>query len=117
MPFEYLDRIIFNRDASVKEVLKRFNETIIHTEKRGFAIITDKNGKCIGVVSDGDIRRKLLEGISIDVTVEAVLNREFLFVNDKVVLHLKHLPLNFLKISSVSSFPVLCLYERLGEIL
>mgnify|MGYP001373197958 CR=1 FL=1 len=59
MPFEYLDRIVFRYDASLKEVLERFNETAIHTEKRGFAIITDESGKCIGVVSDGDIRRKI----------------------------------------------------------
>jgi len=82
MPFEHLDKIIFNQDVTIKEVLKRFNETIVYTEKRGFAIITDKNGKCIGVISDGDIRRKLLDGISIDLTVETVLNKEFLFVND-----------------------------------
>ena len=60
MPFEYLDRIVFRYDASLKEVLERFNETAIHTEKSGFGIIINKSGKCIGVVSDGDIRRKLI---------------------------------------------------------
>ena len=82
MQFQYLDRIIFHKDALVKEVLERFNETAIWTEKSGFAIITDKEGKCIGVVSDGDIRRKLLEDISIDAPVEKILNRDFSFVND-----------------------------------
>ena len=64
MSFQYLDRIIFHQDSTLKDVLERFNETAIWTEKSGFAIITDNEGKCIGVVSDGDIRRKLLEDIS-----------------------------------------------------
>ena len=82
MQFDYLDRITFHQDSSVKDVLKSFNQTIIYTENKGFAIITNKNGKCIGVVSDGDIRRKILEGISIDSPIKAVLNREFIFANE-----------------------------------
>ena len=42
MPFEYLDRIVFRYDASLKEVLERFNETAIHTENSGFGIIVDE---------------------------------------------------------------------------
>ncbi len=83
MLFQYLDRIIFHQNSTVKEVLERFNETAIFTEKSGFAIIADKDGKCIGVVSDGDIRRKLLEGISMDSPIETVANRDFSFVTDK----------------------------------
>ena len=80
MPFEYLDRIVFRYDASLKEVLERFNETAIHTEQSGFGIVTDINGKCIGVVSDGDIRRKIIENDSITLAVEVAMNREFSFV-------------------------------------
>ncbi|MCH8012535.1 MAG: CBS domain-containing protein [Candidatus Marinimicrobia bacterium] len=81
MPFKYLDRIIFGENASLKDVLERFNETALHTEKNGFAIITNKKGKCIGVVSDGDIRRKILEGISIDFSIKLALNTDFSFVS------------------------------------
>ena len=83
MLFQYLDRIIFHQNSTLKEVLERFNETAILTEKIGFAIIADKDGKCIGVVSDGDIRRKLLEGISMDSPIETAMNRDFSFVTDK----------------------------------
>ena len=83
MPFQYLNRIIFQKEATLKEVLERFNETAIHTEGKGFAIITDKNGKCVGVVSDGDIRRQLLKGISIDSPVKTAMNRNFTFVPDR----------------------------------
>jgi D-glycero-alpha-D-manno-heptose-7-phosphate kinase len=80
MPFQYLNRIIFQKEATLKEVLKRFNETAIHTQNSGFGIIADKNNKCIGVVSDGDIRRKLIEDISIDSSVIGAMNRNFSFV-------------------------------------
>ena len=66
MSFKYLNRIIFSQDLAIKEVLKRFNETAIHTEHSGFGIIINGDNKCIGVVSEGDIRRKLLENISLD---------------------------------------------------
>lgn len=82
MPFQYLDRIVFHKDATLKELLERFNETATYTEKSGFAIITNDDGKCIGVVSDGDIRRKLLDKVSIEESVEAALNRDFTYVNE-----------------------------------
>jgi D-glycero-alpha-D-manno-heptose-7-phosphate kinase len=87
MPFQYLNRIIFQKEATLKEVLERFNKTAILTEGKGFAIITDKNGKCVGVVSDGDIRRKLLKGISIDSPVKTAMNRNFTFVPDRENSH------------------------------
>jgi D-glycero-alpha-D-manno-heptose-7-phosphate kinase len=83
MPFEYLERIIFQQSVSLKEVLERFNETAIHTDKSGFGLITDDMGKCVGVVSDGDIRRKLVKNISIDSPVEIVMNKDFSFVNQE----------------------------------
>ncbi|MBT7901203.1 MAG: CBS domain-containing protein, partial [Candidatus Marinimicrobia bacterium] len=83
MPFQYLNRIIFQKEATLKEVLERFNETAIHTENSGFGIIIDKDGKCIGVVSDGDIRRKLIEDGSIDSSVQDAMNKEFSFVTNE----------------------------------
>jgi len=80
MPFEYLERIIFQYSVPLKEVLVRFNETAIHTENSGFGIIVDDNGKCVGVVSDGDIRRKMIKHDSIILAVEVAMNREFSFV-------------------------------------
>ena len=75
--FKYLNKIIFNKSALIQEVLEGFNETAIHTENSGFAIIIDEVGKCVGVVSDGDIRRKLLEEVSIEAPIEIALNRDF----------------------------------------
>ena len=74
----------------MKEVLEGFNETALHTEKSGFAIITDDEGKCVGVASDGDIRRKLLEDVPLEASVKKAMNQDFTFViigdNDHKIL-------------------------------
>jgi len=80
VPFQHLDKIIFNQNVPIKDVLKGFNETALYTEHSGFSIIVNNEGKCIGVVTDGDIRRKLLEKVSLETSVEKVLNRDFTFV-------------------------------------
>ncbi|MDB4668878.1 CBS domain-containing protein [bacterium] len=89
-PFQHLNKIIYNKNVSLKKVLEGFNETAIHTESSGFAIIIDDGGKCIGVVSDGDIRRKLVEDIPFHTPVSAAMNKNYVFVkkgeNDHVIL-------------------------------
>ena len=87
MNFKYLDRIIFIENTPIKIVLERFNETAIHTEKQGFAVIIDKDGVCIGVVSDGDIRRRLLEGLSIEESVCLAVNSEYTYVRTGATTH------------------------------
>lgn len=66
----------------MKEIIKGFNKTAVLTEKKGFAIIIDDTGKCVGVVSDGDIRRQLVKDSSLDAPVETAMNRMFTFVRD-----------------------------------
>ena len=87
MPFHHLDKIIFQKEATLKDVLEKFNETAIHTENSGIGIITDMDGKCIGVVSDGDIRRKLIKNISINAPVKVAMNKDFSFVREKDNAH------------------------------
>ena len=44
------------------KVLSIFNETAVFTEKKGFGVVVNKNDKCIGVITEGDIRRYLITG-------------------------------------------------------
>ena len=67
--------------------MKGFNSTANLTEGKGFAIIIDDLGKCVGIVSDGDIRRGLLEKNSLDSSIKNVMNKSFSFVNDKDSTH------------------------------
>jgi dTDP-glucose pyrophosphorylase len=47
----------------------------------GIALATDASGRLVGVATDGDIRRALLAGASLDGPVEPVLNRSYTAVD------------------------------------
>lgn len=87
MLFKYLNKISFKPNSSIREVLERFDETSILTESSGFAVILDEKNRCLGVVTDGDIRRKLTSGFSIDSKVVEALNKNFAFVSEKDGAH------------------------------
>ncbi len=58
----------------------------IDANKKGFVIVVDVSGCFIGVLTDGDIRRALINGIALSETVDAVCNKEAkkLFVSDEI---------------------------------
>ncbi|WP_022941181.1 nucleotidyltransferase family protein [Psychromonas hadalis] len=63
--------ILIKADCSVRNAL-----VVIDKEALRGAIVIDSDNKLLGVVSDGDIRRGLLSGISLDDYVENVMNSQ-----------------------------------------
>ncbi len=61
-----LDDVIINENATILDALK-----IIDKSSKQIAIVTDKNRKLLGTISDGDIRRALLKDISLN---ESIIN-------------------------------------------
>ena len=103
MAFEYLAEIIYKDTAITKNVLENFNKTAGKTENRGFGIVINKKGQCIGVISDGDIRRKLVKGMDINTEIKHIMNTNFKFVNQNDSYH--HILRQFDK--DVSNLPVI----------
>jgi D-glycero-alpha-D-manno-heptose-7-phosphate kinase len=85
--FESINRIIFREKETISAVLKRFNETAVMTEQKGFGLVTNQLGELTGVVSEGDIRRKLLEGVSIKSPIIHAMNRRYAYVTQKHTTH------------------------------
>lgn len=54
---------------------------VIDSNRQGFAIVIDESGIMFGVVTDGDIRRALLDGCTIEADICSVCNRNARFVN------------------------------------
>jgi len=79
MNFEHLDLIRFHVSQTIREVMERFNETAIFTQGKGFGVVEDEKNRCVGVVTDGDIRSHLLKGVSIDAQITEVMTREFIY--------------------------------------
>ena len=50
----------------IKTVLKSFNHTAVKTEMKGFGVVVNKQNKLIGVITEGDIRRILIKGASVN---------------------------------------------------
>ena len=72
-----LDDFLIVGSASLREALIK-----IEANHLGFILSTDRSGAVIGLATDGDIRRKLLDGVSLEEPVAAVINGEFLWAAD-----------------------------------
>jgi D-glycero-alpha-D-manno-heptose-7-phosphate kinase len=77
-----LDKIIFSEGCTIKKVLDSFGKNQHLTNNRGFAIIINSKKKCVGTLSDGDVRRYLLKGGSINNHARLAMNRSFKYINE-----------------------------------
>jgi len=85
---ELVKKILLNSKVPISKVLENFNETAIFTDKSGYALITNDDGKCVGIVSEGDIRRALLNKVQISDPVSKAMNINFVYVNEGDATHL-----------------------------
>lgn len=62
-------KALINKNYTIKNVIKNLNLTAIQ-----ICLVVDKNKKLVGTVTDGDIRRALLDGCSIDDKITKYIN-------------------------------------------
>lgn len=73
---------VINVNSNIVEALKKMT-----LNESGCVIVTDFNGYCLGSLTDGDIRKKLLEGVSLEkINLKDVINREFFFTRPNQIL-------------------------------
>ncbi|HLD33171.1 MAG TPA: NAD-dependent epimerase/dehydratase family protein [Candidatus Nanoarchaeia archaeon] len=63
-----MEKILVKNHTTIKETMRAIDRGGIH-----IAIVVD-NGKLIGVISDGDIRRGILRGMNIDEPITSIVN-------------------------------------------
>lgn len=66
------EKSIIHPDTPIREAMQ-----IISTTDTQIALVNDAQSKLVGVITDGDIRRGLLEVISLDDPVNLIMNRNF----------------------------------------
>jgi len=71
-----LTKFLINENASFRAAL-----TQIEANHLGLVIITSHNKAVIGIATDGDIRRKLLEGVSLDEPIRLCANADFIWAS------------------------------------
>ena len=64
--------------AIVKDAIKTLN-----AQKGKIVIVLNSENVVVGTITDGDIRRALLDGITVDYPVEKVMNKDFLFIRQE----------------------------------
>jgi dTDP-glucose pyrophosphorylase len=60
------------KDASIRAAIKKMDKGGI-----GMIVCVDEGGVVIGVVTDGDFRRAILRGVSLEERIEQIVNAEF----------------------------------------
>ncbi len=83
------EKIKITKHVSLMETME-----IIDSSSLQFAVVVDENNCLIGTVTDGDIRRGILQGISLNEKIKEVMNSSpiiFLFLSGSLT------PLSFPK--------------------
>lgn len=73
------ENIIYNHQ-SVKVALDALNQ--IHSKRHQTLFVVDESNKLIGALTDGDIRRGLLKGQSIDDPIKTFMNTSYKFLHE-----------------------------------
>lgn len=63
------ENILLSPEASIIQTMKIIDETTLQ-----FAVVIDENKRILGTVTDGDIRRGILKGLSLDASIKEVMN-------------------------------------------
>ncbi len=72
---ERLEKFIVKHGSSIRKAVE-----VMDKNGKGVVFIVDDDSKVIGVVTDGDFRRAVLRGISLDDSIESIMTRDFLYL-------------------------------------
>ena len=92
-------RAILQSSASIQEAIRSLEETSVQ-----IVLVVDHQNKFIGTLSDGDIRRGLLKGASLDSAIEVLINRSALVVPKTVS---RELILQLMAINKIRQIPII----------
>lgn len=67
---DFWKRAILLPSASIRDAIRNLNDVAIQ-----IVLVTDEDGRLVGTLCDGDIRRGLLKGLHLDSSIESVLFR------------------------------------------
>ncbi len=66
---------LINEEKSIREAIEQLNENVLQ-----ILLVVNDNGQLLGTVTDGDIRRSILNNISLDKPISKIVNRNPKFV-------------------------------------
>ena len=66
-----LEKLMVQATQTIRETMQ-----VINTEARGIALVVDGEGLLLHTITDGDIRRAMLDGVELDAPVQELLERK-----------------------------------------
>ena len=72
---DQVENLFIEEDTNLIDVLK-----IIDKSQTKIALVTDKNYRLLGTITDGDIRRGLLQGNSLETKAKNVMNKNYRYI-------------------------------------
>lgn len=71
-----LHSLLISTDTSIKEAMKKLSET-----GGKILFVVDKQGRLLGTITDGDIRRGIINGIQLDTIVQKIMITKYVSVS------------------------------------
>ncbi|HLT71724.1 MAG TPA: nucleotide sugar dehydrogenase [Cyclobacteriaceae bacterium] len=71
-----IDKIIARKDVALKDLLRQLDDAPRHDVPGGIILIVDGEGRIIGTVTDGDVRRAILRKDSLDIRAEEIMTKD-----------------------------------------
>lgn len=96
-------------NEKILEVIKA-----LQNSKIKLCFIKSTNEEIVGTVTDGDVRRGILEGISVDQNVQRIMNKKFVFRNDS---NPNESELENYRANSLIAVPVLSASKQLSDVI
>ena len=104
-----LSDLFVNVNSNALEAIDAINKT-----KAYIALIVDEQDKLVGTITDGDIRRGLLNGEKLDSNVQNFMHKEFLSINES---ELSNINLEKILKKDIMPMPILDAQGRVKELL
>ena len=102
------DELQLKRTNSIKNAIE-----IIESGHLQFAFVVDDNLQLIGTITDGDIRRGLLQGYSLDASVDSIMHTKFKWLPVGAV---ENDALSLMRKENLHQIPVLDTFGRVADI-
>ncbi len=94
-----LAKCIINEDCNLREVI-----STIEAGGLRIALVLNKEKKLVGTITDGDIRRGLLRGLSLKSPIQSIIKKNYINATDKVS---KKEILRMMKENGISQIPII----------
>ena len=65
-----IDKVVIDKKANLSDVIKKIN-----LNTYGICFVIDEKKRLLGSISDGDIRKKILQGINLNTQVSKIMNQ------------------------------------------